>query len=43
VVPADNQAALHQAKSKAILCRTLGTRYSQEDWKRMNAVIRGDN
>lgn len=42
VVPADNMAALHQERDKAVRCRTLGTRYSPEDWKRMNAVIRGD-
>lgn len=42
VVPADNLSALNQEKAKAVRCRTLGGRYSQEDWKRMNAVTRGD-
>lgn len=42
VIPADNRMALHQEKAKAVQCRMIGSRYSQEDFKRMQAVTRGD-
>lgn len=42
VVPPDNAGSLHQEKAKAMTCRTAGGRYSQDDWKRMKAVTRGD-
>lgn len=42
VIAADNQMALHQERAKAIQCRMIGARYSQEDFKRMQAVTRGD-
>ena len=43
VIPADNRAALQQEKAKATRCRMTGTRYLEFDWKRMEAVIRGDS
>lgn len=43
VVRPKNEGALLMEKSKATHCRQVGGRYSQADWKRMNAVINGDN
>lgn len=42
VVAPDNASSLHLEKAKAMTCRTAGGRYSQDDWKRMKAVTRGD-
>ncbi len=42
VVPADNAAEVRQEIAKATHCRRMGLRYGPDDWKRMNAVTRGD-
>ena len=43
VVPAANRAALYTQLAKAERCPTLGRRYSHEDWKRLEGVLRGDD
>lgn len=42
VVPAKNLVALQHERAKAVTCRMTGAQYTPEDWKRMNAVLRGD-
>ncbi|WP_048441785.1 hypothetical protein [Caenimonas sp. SL110] len=42
IVPADNAAAVRQELAKAAQCRRMGLSYGPDDWKRMNAVTRGD-
>lgn len=43
VVPADNQRALVQERAKAVQCRFNGGQYSEGDWKRLRAVLRGES
>jgi hypothetical protein len=43
VIPAKNRAALYTELARAERCPTLGGRYSHEDWKRLQAVLRGDD
>ncbi len=43
VVPARNRVALQQELAKAQRCIELGTKYSYDDWKRLEAVLRGDD
>ena len=43
VIPAANRAALYTQLAKAERCPTLGRRYSYEDWKRLEGVLRGDD
>jgi hypothetical protein len=43
VVPADNRVALQHELAKAQQCRAVGIRYSYDDWRRLEAVLRGDH
>jgi hypothetical protein len=42
VIPAKNRQALHVELHKAERCPSLGRRYSHEEWKRLEGVLRGD-
>lgn len=43
IVPAKNVSALHNELDKAERCPHGSRRYSHEDWKRLEAVLRGDD
>jgi len=43
VIPAKNRAALYTELAKAERCPAVGRRYSYEDWKRLQDVLRGDD
>jgi hypothetical protein len=43
VIPAANRRALYVELEKAERCPSLGRRYSYDDWKRLEGVLRGDD
>lgn len=43
VIPASNRAALYKELAKAERCPAVGRPYSNEDWKRLKDVLRGDH
>ena len=43
VIPAKNRTALYTELAKAQRCPAVDGRYSYEDWKRLQAVLRGDD
>jgi hypothetical protein len=42
VIPPKNLAALYTELAKAERCPSVGRRYSYDEWKRLEAVLRGD-
>lgn len=43
VIPAGNRAALHRELAKAERCIAIGGRYSYEDRRRLESVLRGED
>lgn len=43
IIPAGNRAALHQELTKAERCLAIGGRYSYEDRRRLESVLRGED
>ena len=43
VIPAANRRALYVELDKAERCSSLGRRYSYDEWKRLEGVLRGDD
>jgi hypothetical protein len=43
VIAPSNRAALYTELAKAERCPVIGRRYTYEDWKRLEGVLRGDD
>jgi hypothetical protein len=41
VVPPKNASSLHRELAKAETCRRVGSKYTHDDWKRLEEVLRG--
>jgi hypothetical protein len=38
----DNAHSVRVEQGRAVSCRTAGARYTEQDWKRLRAVLRGE-